>query len=344
MPDMETRTTPIDGPAAWRPADLHGRSDWVHELTDAEQRELEQAVARLPDDGQVGDQALASIGLGQFPLAELEPRLAAIREQVLHGTGFVLVRGLPVSECDDTSAARMLWGLGLHLGLPQPQDAAGSLMHHVRDTGANVAGEDNVRTYETREAQPWHNDGGDVFALMCKASAANGGRSFVASAHTAFNEILRREPQLAAVLQAPFCFDARGQQLPGTERVQRVSIFTWFRERLYTLHKRHYIEHAQRFPEVPTLTSAQREALDLLEEVCDSEAVCMTFEMTPGDLEIGHNFTMLHKRSEFDQGDAELSRRHMRRLWLGLPDGWPLPPAYTKTREFGHLAAVRREA
>jgi hypothetical protein len=336
-------TTPIAGPAVWSPVDLHGRSDWVHELNDAEKRELEQAVARLPDNDHLAEQPLATISRGQFALTALAPRLAAIREQVLHGTGFVLVRGLPLSACDDKAAARMLWGLGLHLGLPQPQDAAGALIHHVRDTGANVAGEDNVRTYETREAQPWHNDGGDVFALMCKASAARGGRSFVASAHTAFNEILRREPKLAAVLQAPFYFDARGQQLPGTERAQRVPIFTWYRQRLYALHKRHYIEHAQRFPEVPALTSEQREALDLLEEVCDSEAVCMTFEMTPGDLELGHNFTLLHKRSEFDQGGAELSRRHMLRLWLGLPDGWPLPPAYTRTREFGHLMAVRSQ-
>ena len=342
MPQSELRTVAVEGPAAWTPSELHTRRDWIYELRPAEQRELLAAVTRLSVDGALSETSLGAISLAHFPLPELAPKLAAIREQVINGTGFVLMRGIPVADCDDTSAALMLWGLGLHLGLPQPQDASGALIHHVRDTGAKVAGEDNVRTYETREAQPWHNDGGDVFALLCKESAVSGGRSFVASAHTAFNEIIRREPRLASVLQAPFYFDARGQQLPGTDRVQRVPIFTWYNERLYALHKRHYIEHAQRFPEVPALTAAQREALDLLEDVCDSEDVCMTFEMVPGDLEIGHNFTLLHKRSEFDQSAADLSRRHMLRLWLGLPDGWPLPPAYLKTREFGPLSSVRK--
>lgn len=326
---------PISGPSCWTGESLRAREDWIYQLTDADAAELEMAVQRSaqhPATGFVRE---------QFELPLLAQKLQRIRTEVMHGTGLVLVRGAPVVGRDEETAARMLWGVGLHLGIPQPQDAAGSLLHHVRDTGVSVAGRDDVRTYETKEAQPWHNDGGDVFMLMCRQVAERGGESLVASAHTVFNRVLERRPALAQVLQETFHFDARGQQLPGRGRVQRVPIFTWFNQRLYTLHKRHYIEYAQRFDDVPRLSQLQRDALDAFDEICDDPEVHLAFHLRPGDIEIGHNFNVLHRRGAFDQDAAQNSQRHMLRLWLGLPDGWPLPDIYRDTREFGHLFDVR---
>lgn len=335
LPAIEPpRLQPVTGPACWTGAELRQRTDWIHELTSSERDELSATLDRL------GDVEAVTLEKSAFSLPVLAPRLAVVREQVLNGTGLALVRGLPVGE-DEARASRLLFGLGLHLGIAQPQDAGGALLHHVRDTGARVAGEDNVRTFETREAQPWHNDGGDIFALMCRAVSDTGGRSYVASAWTVFNRLLAMDPTHARTLQEIFCFDARGQQLPGQPPVQRVPVFTWRDDRLFVLHKRHYIEHAQRFDDVPRLTAEQWAAMDAFDAVCDDPEVHLDFQLQPGEMEVGHNFTVLHRRGAFDTDASVHSRRHMLRLWLGLPDGWNLPEIYRTTREFGTLFSVR---
>ena len=327
---------PISGPACWTAQSLRARQDWIHPLSDAEVADL-----NLATDG-VADRALLSIEQADFPLPVLSARLGKIRSAVLDGTGLALVRGLPVAGQDEARVERMLWGLGLHLGVPQPQDASSALLHHVRDTGVNVAGRDDVRTFETNEAQPWHNDGGDMFLLLCRDVATSGGKSYLASVHTLFNALLERDPALVRTLQSDFHFDSRGQGLPGRGQTQTVPIFTWHNDRLFILHKRHYIEAAQRFDEVPRLSPAQIEALDALEEICDDPDVHLAFDLEPGDLEIANNFAVLHKRGAFDQASDSTSRRHMLRLWLGLPDGWPLPESFRETREYGPLFKVRK--
>ncbi|HIG17758.1 MAG TPA: hypothetical protein EYQ31_11010 [Candidatus Handelsmanbacteria bacterium] len=113
------------------------------------------------------------------------------------------------------------WGIGQHVGYPEPQDAAGNLLHDVRDTGKDLAS-DNVRAYQTNLPINYHNDGADAFMLLCYRAAHAGGESRLVSAVAVFNEILRRRPDLAAVLQEPFDFDARGQERPGARPFQRV--------------------------------------------------------------------------------------------------------------------------
>lgn len=325
---------PLTGPACWTPASLKPH-EWIYTLSSPEADELKRCAdafaGREPRTLKVSDIQLPNVG----------PRLKQARRVLLEGAGLFLIKGLPVDDGDESYLSRMLWAIGTYLGIAQPQDAAGALIHHVRDTGVSVAGRDNIRTFQTNEAQPWHNDGGDLFALLCAKTANTGGRSLLASAYTVFNTLLARDPELVRTLQAPFHFDARGQQLPGAGRVQKVPIYTWHAGRMYLLHKRHYIDHAQRFEEVPRLTDAQHAALDAFEELCEDPAIHLAFDLEPGDLELGHNFSLLHRRDAFDVSSDAVSERHLLRLWLGAPDGWPLPEVYRTTREYGPLFALR---
>jgi hypothetical protein len=54
-----------------------------------------------------------------------------VQADVEGGRGFALLRNFPCDGNED-DVARMLWGLGTHLGAADPQDARGSLLHHVR--------------------------------------------------------------------------------------------------------------------------------------------------------------------------------------------------------------------
>lgn len=315
-------------PAHWKAADLAEREDWRLDLSPAAVAELKTTVDALAGE------TPPDITLDETALPHCKAQMAQIRELVEKGPGLALLSGLP-----DWSPEQMInafWLLGLHLGAPHPQDAAGTLIHDVRDTGANI-NKGNVRIYQTNLEQEFHNDGGDVFMLMCRRKAKLGGRSRITSVPALFAEIQSRRPDLAEILTQPFHFDARGQELPGRPPVQVVPVITLHDGRPYALQKRAYIRFAQRFDDVPPLTDAQTEALDLLDALCADPEFQYSYDMEPGQIVIGLNHVTLHARDTYEDFDDPDERRHMVRLWLGLPDGPPLPDYYRDTREFGAL-------
>lgn len=335
--DREYLGTPVPTPAAWHGTELADSDDWVITMTPDQSAELSAAGAaagHLVADGG----APFAVTRRDFPLPTMTGVCDDIARRLEGGRGVVLLRGFPVADYTDRELELLLWGLGTHLGAAEPQDRDGLLLHRVQDTGRDI-GDGDVRYFQTSRNLTFHNDGADVFMLLCVQAAARGGRSRIVSSVAAFNRIVCEAPDLALVLQQPFHFDLRGQQDDGAPPFQSVPIFNFHRERLCTLYKRQYIDSAQRFAEVPTLSSEQRAALDLLDAVCDELA--FEFAMHPGEMLVANNYDVLHARSAFaDAGDG--AGRLMLRLWLSLPGGRPLPPAFATTREFRHSYARHR--
>jgi hypothetical protein len=335
MPQILTHALNI--PAAWRGSHWEMDRSWVYTLDAAAIDELQSALRDVTESGR----DLFRIDPQHFPIPAFAETRSRILADVEGGRGFALIRGLPVADCSDDEAATLFWGLGVYLGTPEPQDAAGNLIHHVRDTGRDLS-QDDIRKYQTNQDIPFHNDGSDIFLLLCLRKAKSGGRSRLVSSTAVFNEIVRGRPDLAEVLQQPFDFDARGQQLEGEPRAQRVPIYNYHEGRLSTVHKRFYIDLAQRFPEVPPLTAEQIEALDLFDEIAAEPGMCFEFDMQPGDILAASNYDVLHCRTAFEDHEAPTRRRrHMMRLWLTIPNGRPLPPVFARTREFRHSYAAR---
>lgn len=319
----------VEGPSCWTGIDLMEADNWQVDLSVADRNSLMQAARQNLDRDPI------AITAADFPLGPAEDMVRALGRDVVEGRGFVMLR-TGLSDLDEAMAARLVWGLGQHLGIPQVQDGAGTLLHDIRDIGADLEKQSDVRIYQTNRAQAFHNDGGDMFALFCRRQGTSGGRSLIASAHRLWNEILDRAPDLARVLTEPFYFDARGQALPGRPWVQKLAIFHFHQGRCFIIHKRPYIDLAQRNPDVPRLSDAQVAALDLLDALCDDPAFHLAFDMQPGDLVVANNFTTLHARTAFDDGGSG-SKRHMLRLWLGVDGGVALPQDFADTREFGPL-------
>lgn len=333
---MATLERMIDGPAVWTGAELRQRGDWLGHLAPADVAEIEAAAQAATRRGV----PLFEMTAADFPLPMLGERMSAIARVLEGGRGFAVLRGLPVARYDIDTARRIIWGLATHLGMPEPQDGKGSLMHSVTDTGKEVEGNESNRGYETDDELQFHNDGGDVFMLLCLRTAMSGGVSKLVSVGALFNEILRRRPELAAVLQEPFHFDARSQNTLGI-RVQSVPIFNYHAGHLSGLYKRRHITLAQRFPEVPRLTDLQVQALDLLDELCNDPEMHLSFSMEPGDIQIGNNYSILHSRTKYNDHPEPERKRHLLRVWLSLRDGRPLPEVFEKTREFGPTYARR---
>lgn len=326
---MERSQGMLTGPEVWTGAELNGRTDWIQHFDQTEVAELDAML--LSRRGWAGE--LLELDRSDFPLPRIADRFAAIHAGLEGGRGFALVRGLPVGRWSADEARTVFWALSLHLGDPQGQDKAGNRIHSVTNTGLRVDSSNEVRSFQTDDELTFHNDGGDAFMLLCLRTAKSGGMSKLVSVATVYNEVLRRRPELVEVLQQPFYFDTRMQHPTGL-KVQVTPILNFFGGRLSALYKRRYLMAAQRFPEVPRLTPAQEQAVQLVEEICNDPAIQLSFYMEPGDVQIANNYSVLHARTRYEDHDDPAERRHLLRAWVTLPNGRPLPPAFELTREF----------
>jgi hypothetical protein len=314
---------PIAGPSAWRGEEMARTERWIYRLSEAEVGEIDAAVARVRARGM----DIAAVGRDDFPLPTLGRVLGEMRHELLHGRGFVLVRGLPVHRSSLEESATAYWGLGTYLGRARSQNAQGHLLGHVLDVGHDPD-DPNVRIYQTHERQFYHTDSVDIVALLCLRKARSGGLSSIISSVTVYNEMLARRPDLVEVMFEPFPTDRRGEVPAGQRPYFMVPAFNWHAGLLSTIYVRRYIESSQRFPDAPRLTPRQREAMDVFDAILEDERLHLDMAFEPGDVQLVHNHQILHDRTRYEDWPEPERRRHLLRLWLCPPDGRPLPPAF----------------
>ena len=313
------------GPEAWYGPDMAGRRDWIVALEPDDVAEIERAVR--PIAARARD--IAGLTRADFPLPRMCAVLAEALRELLHGRGFVLLRGLPTDRMSVREAAIAFFGMGAHLGGARPQNASGHLLGHVVDLGLSSR-DPHVRIYQTSERQTYHTDSCDVVALMCLATARRGGLSTLVSSTTIFNEMRRRRPDLLALLFQPIATDRRGEVPAGMRPWFEIPVFSWHQGHLTALYHRPYIDSAQRFSGAARLGPAQIAALDLFDELANDPELHLHMELRPGDVQLVHNHTVLHDRTAFEDWEEVARRRHLLRLWLACPGARPLPARFAE--------------
>lgn len=304
------------GPAVWRAADVADPTTWTWHLGDAEVGDLVHIGERLAADEHAVVQG-PSLAAG----------IAELAGELLHGRGFRLVRGFPLDAVAPAAAASAFVWLGRQLGSARSQNAAGDLLGHVRNVGAD-ASDPSVRIYQTNRRQTFHTDSADVVGLMCLETAESGGESMLVSAGAVYNEMLDRAPDLAALLFEPVATDRRNEVPPGADPWFEIPVLNWHAGRLTVLYQRQYVDSAQRFPDAPRLTAEVVRALDLFDEITDDPALHITMDFRRGDMQFVHNHDLLHDRAAFT--DRPGSPRHLLRLWLSMPGDRELPPVFAQ--------------
>ena len=315
----------IEDASAWYGPDLKEQTDWIEHLTETEIAEVETAVDRLERDSR----DLTTFTSDDFSLPTLAPRLRHLLGEVLNGRGFVLIKSLPVDRWTKRQAAIAFLGIGVHLGNLRMQNAAGHLLGHVRDLGRSSQ-DPNTRIYQTRERQTFHTDSCDVVGLLCLQTARSGGLSSLVSSTTIFNEMRRRRPDLLEVLLEPIETDRRGEVPPGGKPYFSIPVFNAHDGLVSAIYQRQYIESARRFAGVPPLTSAQIEALDLLDHLANDPALNLMMELEPGDIQLVNNHTLFHDRTAFEDHPEPERKRHLLRLWIAPPDARSLPGVFAE--------------
>jgi hypothetical protein len=318
-----------DRRAAWYGKELSRSGAWIRTFEKRHLREIDAALAGVRDAPATG------FSKADFPLPETAELLADVGQELEEGLGLVRLRGLEAARYTEDELRRIFWGVGRHLGTPVYQNARGEIMGEVRDETRL-----ETKTYEpvvdgkvassrsrTRSTGPlrWHTDRCDVIALLCARNAASGGVSKLASVVTIYQEIARRRPDLLALLCQDY-WRSRPADEDGLvpERAYAMPVFALQDGRITSQYSRTYVEQAQEFPEVPRLTSAQNEALDLLAAVADE--TCMLAPFEAGDIQLLNNHVIYHGRTAYEDDTAY--SRLLLRLWLSTPNSRRLPAGF----------------
>lgn len=321
----------ISGPSAWTAPQMAASDCWLHEFQTHEIAEIEAAIAGVRAQGLATEDVTRS----DFPLPGVAAVMSRIYQKVVHGHGFMVLRGLPVENWGLADSALAYWGLGIHLGLPVSQNAKGHLIGHVRDLGHDP-NDPKVRIYTTTRRQPYHTDSCDIVGLLCLQKAKAGGLSALSSSVTIYNEMQRRRPDLVEVLMQPFVYGRKGEVPPGKSETYQMAAFFNHANHLTTILAPDFIYAAQHLDDVPRLSDAQREALDMVQDLANHDDIRLDLTFEPGDVQLVHNHQVLHTRTDYEDFDDPALKRHLLRLWLATPAGRPLPDAMAE--RYGSVA------
>ncbi len=315
---------PIDHPAAWRGDAMIQKTDWIHQLSERELGELERAGAAFL----AADPDLRQVTADQFPVPETADSLARWGEDMDRGRGFVLVRGLRSHLYSDALSASIFFLLGLHLGEPMRQNELGDAFDHVIATTSLTTADPKALGSRTTDRLNFHSDSSDVVALMCLRGAKAGGSSILMSAITIYNEVLARRPDLAPLLFEPWHNDWRKQD-PDAPANTYVTPMMSIVDGVFSAYiGTRVIRMAQDYPEVPRLTPAQVELLDLIDAICAEPDMPLHMDFQPGDMQWLLNYAALHSRTAFKDHPEPSRRRHLRRLWLTSRHARPITPKF----------------
>lgn len=310
------RLQPVTGPLAWRGVDLAGDGQWIQQLSGAEVSELDAALATLKAAGR----RFPDFGREHFPLPLQAPRLAAIAEELEHGRGFLVLRGLPVQRLHDDEIDALTFGIGLHMGHPVRQNPRGDLLGVVMNVGD--VSKKTTRVYETNLYLPYHSDPSDVVGLLCVRKALHGGVSSLVSVAAIYNEILARHPQYLALYYRPWYFTHLCEDQPSLS-----PIFSHHDDKISCRYLRQYTELGHEIRGLP-LSRVEVEALDLFDAIMQDPALRLDMLLEPGDLQFANNYAVLHSRTEFQDASDPAMRRRMLRLWLKMPRARALAPEF----------------
>ncbi|MEQ1776020.1 MAG: TauD/TfdA family dioxygenase [Burkholderiales bacterium] len=321
----------ITEPGAWIGPQIQNDMSWIYRFDAAALAEIDAALAHVKRAGM-----RIPFGPDEFPLPGFSSQIEKILQDVEHGQGFKLLRGIPRNRYSDEDCELIYWGLGVHLGKPVSQNARGHLLGHVRDEGRTQA-DPNARAYQTSQRMDFHTDmlPIDVLGLFCLRTAKRGGASKLTSALTIHNVLRDERPDLLDALYGLFHIDWRGEAPAGEPGFFSLPMFSERDGKVTArINSLPYYESAARHGAQYAPTAIQREALVMVQEIANRPELMLTMDFQEGDIQLVNNHTMLHAREAYEDFPEPGRERHLLRMWIAVDDAKRRPLADALTDRY----------
>lgn len=313
MPYMMSDIGPIDDPAVWTSRTAGGKAGFVHRVGSTHLEGLQELL------GRTRRLALEDIRREDFDHPAVNELMAGVRQALMSGRGAAVLTGIDLARFGAEDYGRICWGLGTYLGVAAPQSHRRDRLGMVQKQEDNPTGRGYLMDVELRS----HTDFHEVLCLACVRRAATGGESGLASSLAVHNAMLASRPDLLEALYEGFYQEWAGEQRISREKVP---IFCQVEGKTSCYYHPLALLNAAKELGVP-LPAVLAEALDVFRATADSSQMKVEFMLEPGEVLFWHNFLVLHSRRAFH--DTTGQKRLLLRLWLNVPDGRPMHPAFT---------------
>ena len=300
----------VNHPSAWIGSEISSVDELSFVLQDKHLSALDRALKSVRARGL----DLNSIEKGDFDLSGIAGDIEQIENNILHGRGVVVIRGFPVSEYSLEDIEILYWGLGTYLGTGESQSKMGDRLGHVED----VSGKDsNERAYRNSVGIMAHTDLSDIVGMLSIRKAKRGGLSSYVSAPALHNRILATRPELLTPLYRGYRYHLFGEEAPGESPVTKhtIPVLSQKEGHVSARYIPEYISRAAEYLNEP-LPELDLEAFDTFNQLAKDNELRFDVMLEPGDLSFINNYTVLHTRDAFYDGEELEEKRLLLRLWL----------------------------
>lgn len=268
-----------------------------------------------------------------FPIPKdsaLHAELLNVTEEINHGLGLRVLRGLPVDRWAREKQVIIFAGISSYLGDGERQRQGDKNITHLRDITQLPA---DIRPAivvkgQTSGNQVFHTDGAaSIVGLITLGVAETGGISQLSSIAAAYNELANnRRDILRTIAQKDWVtrYSPGGRPLVYTlEEGKNVS---------FAYSRRPFFGFYEADADVPKLAEDKHLALDALHFT--AEKFSLDIDLQKGDLEYFNNHTVFHSRTSSE--DSDVNQRHLLRIYITnraqeVPA--PLVPVFDKVND-----------
>ncbi|MEM7259856.1 MAG: TauD/TfdA family dioxygenase, partial [Pseudomonadota bacterium] len=115
---------PTTGPATWNAVEISHDQQWLKSLTPEFITAIDAALGSL----QSKNRCYPHFGKDDFPLDSQQSFMQSLADELEHGRGFFVLKGLPIDNYSESDIEALYFGIGLHLGTPVYQNPQGHLL------------------------------------------------------------------------------------------------------------------------------------------------------------------------------------------------------------------------
>ena len=262
-----------------------------------------------------------------------------VREELENKSGLIRMK-TDKNFADIEESGQWFLDLCKQIGTPVSQSAEGDLLLSIKNESFDK-NDPRTRGPNTNRKLGFHTDRCDVIAFFCIMPAKLGGENQIVKSQEIYACIKNERPELLKILQNKFPYKRHVVDKGNANHYVMQPIFSEKDGYFACSYLRVLIDRADKDENCPNLTSIQREALDFLDIVCERTDFQQRLTMQKGEILMLNNWTLLHRRTEFEDFTEKSKRRHLLRVWLSMPNSRPIDDAFIENYGSTKSGAIR---